>query len=110
MADDTSAPAPIAPAPRSAPAIPGPDARATDASDAGATDASDAGATDAREPDVRATVVRAARVDDLEAVVRLHVRSWRTGFQEFISAGLLPDPDPVERRAMWAAHLDKPGA
>lgn len=53
-------------------------------------------------------MIRVADPTDADAVSVLHVRSWRTGFREFIDAGLLPEADLAQRRAFWSHVLARP--
>ncbi len=56
------------------------------------------------------TIVRAALLNDFQEIAGMHERSWRCGFQHFITAGLLPSTDVAERHAFWVAHLARSSA
>jgi ribosomal protein S18 acetylase RimI-like enzyme len=58
--------------------------------------------------DVSEVVVRAARIEDAEAIGRIHVESWRRTYAGHMDAGFLARMDPARRAERWRAFVVGP--
>jgi GNAT superfamily N-acetyltransferase len=50
-------------------------------------------------------MIRAARVEDAQAIGGLKVRAWRAAYGEFMSSAFLAALDPEQEAADWRAYL-----
>jgi ribosomal protein S18 acetylase RimI-like enzyme len=58
------------------------------------------------ETDFKAPEVRPARIEDVPAMARVHVRSWQQTYRGLMSDEILDDPSFVSRRQrLWTAAL-----
>jgi len=56
-----------------------------------------------------AFAVRPALLNDIDAIARIHVRSWQHAYRGQIPDAVLDALDPAERAQKWLEWLDKPG-
>jgi ribosomal protein S18 acetylase RimI-like enzyme len=59
-------------------------------------------------PEIAAIMIRPAAASDVDAIARLHVRSWQTAYRGHMPQAHLDRLDPAKRAALWSQTIEQP--